>query len=242
MGFVVKQTSSHPRSFQKEDWRVLELHEEAQECGSTLQRTTFEKVELQIPPLLCSIKTLKGEVWWADTPTSMLPGISRKRKVRSKVWWFTGFCNSHYVSHFAAFFIDVGTKTSVAESCIGISFFETRMNFSIHLVFEKVLSLAMEAGWNWGLGFGFWCFVCLVSPEPTGSKIQKKRVHGCLCPLARNTFVKLCVEWSYRRFTYGNLVTTSPSSKSKDLHKFQSTASLASHHQLSWGLIITFDR
>ena len=59
-----------------------------------------------------------GEGWWADTPTSMLPGISRKRKVRSKFWWFTGFCNSHYVSHFAAFFIDVGAKTSVAESCI----------------------------------------------------------------------------------------------------------------------------
>ena len=61
---------------------------------------------------------ITGEGGWADTPTSMLPGISRKRKMRSKFWWFTGFCNSHYVSHFAAFFIDVGAKTSVAESCI----------------------------------------------------------------------------------------------------------------------------
>jgi len=60
----------------------------------------------------------QGERGWADTPTSMLPGMSRKRKMRSKFWWFTGFCNSHYVSHFAAFFIDVGAKTSVAESCI----------------------------------------------------------------------------------------------------------------------------
>ena len=59
--------------------------------------------------------------WWlvlTDTLTNMLPGISRKRKMRSKVWWFTGFCNSHYVSHFAAFFIVVGAKTSIAESCI----------------------------------------------------------------------------------------------------------------------------
>src|SRR3546814_15623504 len=29
---------------------------------------------------------------------------------------FRSFCNSHYVSHFAAFFIVVGAKTSVAES------------------------------------------------------------------------------------------------------------------------------
>ena len=28
------------------------------------------------------------------------------------------FCNSHYVSHFAASFIVVGAKTSVAESCM----------------------------------------------------------------------------------------------------------------------------
>jgi len=50
----------------------------------------------------------------ADTPTGMLPGISRKRKMRSKFWWFSKFCNSQDVSHFAAFFIVVGAKTSVA--------------------------------------------------------------------------------------------------------------------------------
>jgi hypothetical protein len=36
--------------------------------------------------------------------------------VRSKIRWFTEFCNSHYLSHFAAFFIDAGTKRSVVES------------------------------------------------------------------------------------------------------------------------------
>ena len=40
----------------------------------------------------------------------------RKCKMRSKFWWLTGFRNSHDVSHFAAFFIVVGAKTSVAES------------------------------------------------------------------------------------------------------------------------------
>ena len=29
-----------------------------------------------------------------------------RRNVRSKIQWFTRFCNSHYVSHFTAFFID----------------------------------------------------------------------------------------------------------------------------------------
>jgi hypothetical protein len=36
--------------------------------------------------------------------------------MRSKLRWFTEFCNSHYVSHFAAFFIVTGAKTSFAES------------------------------------------------------------------------------------------------------------------------------
>jgi hypothetical protein len=29
-------------------------------------------------------------------------------------------CNSHYLSHFAAFFIDARAKRSVVESCIGL--------------------------------------------------------------------------------------------------------------------------
>ena len=36
--------------------------------------------------------------------------------MRSKIRWFTEFCNSHYLSHFAAFFIDARTKRSVVES------------------------------------------------------------------------------------------------------------------------------
>ena len=38
--------------------------------------------------------------------------------MRSKIRWFTEFCNSHYVSHFAAFFIVVRAKISVVESCL----------------------------------------------------------------------------------------------------------------------------
>lgn len=42
------------------------------------------------------------------------------RNLRSKTRWFTGFCNSHQVSHFATFFIDARAEISVAESRLGI--------------------------------------------------------------------------------------------------------------------------
>lgn len=41
------------------------------------------------------------------------------RNLRSKTRWFTGFCNSHQVSHFATFFIDARAEISVAESRSG---------------------------------------------------------------------------------------------------------------------------
>ena len=45
-----------------------------------------------------------------------------KCKLRSKFWWLTRLCNSHDVSHFAAFFIVVGAKTSIAESVLTLLF------------------------------------------------------------------------------------------------------------------------
>ena len=41
--------------------------------------------------------------------------------MRSKIRWFTVFCNSHYVSHFAAFFIVARAKISVVESCLWLN-------------------------------------------------------------------------------------------------------------------------
>ena len=40
-----------------------------------------------------------------DTEAGMLSGISWQRKIRSKFYWFTEFCNSQCLSHFAAPFI-----------------------------------------------------------------------------------------------------------------------------------------
>ena len=60
--------------------------------------------------------------WWRGatrgvTPRQACPrpeGLGRN--LRSKTRWFTGFCNSHQVSHFATFFIDARAEISVAES------------------------------------------------------------------------------------------------------------------------------
>ena len=64
--------------------------------------------------------TRSGVLVGTDTQRGVLSGLSRERNLRSKIWWFTEFCNSHYVSHFAAFFIVARTEISVANSCTGL--------------------------------------------------------------------------------------------------------------------------
>ena len=59
-----------------------------------------------------------------DSQAGMLSGISRERSVRSNLYWFTEFCNSQCLSHFAAPFIVVRAETSVAESCKSTRFSE----------------------------------------------------------------------------------------------------------------------
>ena len=59
-----------------------------------------------------------SEAWITkDTEAGMLSGVSRKRSIRSNPCWFTEFCKSQCLSHFAAPFIVVRAETSVAESC-----------------------------------------------------------------------------------------------------------------------------
>lgn len=64
--------------------------------------------------------TLRRRRWGGRrcvTPRQTCPrpdGVGRN--LRSKTRWFTGFCNSHQVSHFATFFIDARAEISVAES------------------------------------------------------------------------------------------------------------------------------
>ena len=49
----------------------------------------------------------------ADRPS----GMSRKHRIHSRFYWFTEFCNSQCLSHFAAPFISVQAKTFIAEGC-----------------------------------------------------------------------------------------------------------------------------
>ena len=75
-----------------------------------------------------------GFLFRTDTQRGVLSGLSRERNLRSKIWWFTEFCNSHYVSHFAAFFIVTRTKISVVKSCsefrISLSSLDNRKVYS----------------------------------------------------------------------------------------------------------------
>ena len=66
--------------------------------------------------------TTRWSLFGTDTQRGVVTGLSRDRNLRAKIWWFTEFCNSHYVSHFAAFFIVTGTKISVVKSCFGFVF------------------------------------------------------------------------------------------------------------------------
>ena len=52
-----------------------------------------------------------------DTEAGIPSGITRRCSIRSRSYWFTEFCNSQCLSHFAAPFIVVRAETSVAESC-----------------------------------------------------------------------------------------------------------------------------
>ncbi|CAL8989088.1 unnamed protein product [Prunus brigantina] len=83
------------------------------------------------PPLRTLLQTTIRTPWAPDSQAGLFPvrspllGESLQacprpngfgRNLRSKTRWFTGFCNSHQVSHFATFFIDARAEISVAES------------------------------------------------------------------------------------------------------------------------------
>ena len=50
------------------------------------------------------------------------PGRTQERHLPSKIRWFTEFCNSHYLSQLAAFFIDAWAKRSTVKSCLSFAF------------------------------------------------------------------------------------------------------------------------
>jgi len=68
--------------------------------------------------LLADNQLKKKESKCTDTQTSILEGIPSSA-ICVQNFDESRICNSHYVSHFAAFFIDARAKRSIAESCLG---------------------------------------------------------------------------------------------------------------------------
>ena len=85
------------------------------ECVKGLSSLTHKHAHTMVSKLLWMILVAWISI---DTEAGMLSGISRKRSIRSNPYWFTEFCNSQCLSHFAAPFIVVRAETSVAESCV----------------------------------------------------------------------------------------------------------------------------
>ena len=122
-------------------------------------------------------------------PSSARPGIGRWRRcvtprqtcprpsgfgrnLRSKTRWFTGFCNSHQVSHFATFFIDARAEISVAESRFGCKWRGTRRRESgARALLRCVFLGACGAGvWLSGGASG--------APSPSPARVLSQPVRG----------------------------------------------------------------
>ena len=78
----------------------VEVHSSNPQCITDAWAVTLpHRIELKRCSIMCDVG-----VWILH------------RRLRSKIWWFTKFCVSHYVSHFAAFFIVARAKISVVKS------------------------------------------------------------------------------------------------------------------------------
>ena len=166
--------------------------------------------------------------------------------VRSKIWWFTKICNSHYVSHFAAFFIVVRAKTSVAESCkaftynvkgSSVSLWDNKSDDRTFFFFRFILFIVICLYCGWGpatrvarpksgtklhIFTVIWSWKILSWGDTRQKPYQESQLTRATIPMS--SYLKpqtiRYFEWSFRRFTYGNLVTTSPSSKWWGLNNF----------------------
>ena len=115
-------TNSSPKGVQKVARRAVPKYCRHQTSGSpegSRHPDTQTRTQLTLlgPPHIHGEAEQRHETK-VDTEAGMLSGVSRKRSIRSNPCWFTEFCKSQCLSHFAAPFIVVRAETSVAESCI----------------------------------------------------------------------------------------------------------------------------
>ncbi|KAF3615189.1 hypothetical protein FXO37_35618, partial [Capsicum annuum] len=76
--------------------------------------------EASIRPMTIAGPMIEVQYEWGDTMHDTQQTCPRLngfgRNLRSNTLWFTGFCNSHQVSHFSTFFIDARARISIIES------------------------------------------------------------------------------------------------------------------------------
>ena len=125
----------------------------------------------------------------------ILLGVTKQCSMRSAFFWFAEFCHSRRLSHFAASFIVTRAEASIAKSC------------EVKLLKSKYTSTILETLWN-----GLTTDAAL---NPLKNRESERRPRGKYFIPHRKIQVLDYRSWwwSFRRFIYGNLVTTSPSSK-----------------------------
>ena len=118
IGSAVKQVSISQRMAQiAVDTQGLAYTMHSKGMLGTLACTYTQVAHKHTMMCLC----LAPEFTQEGTKAGMLSGISQQHNTRSKLYWFTEFCNSQRLSHFAAPFIVVQAETSIAESCGGFN-------------------------------------------------------------------------------------------------------------------------
>ena len=127
----------------------------------------------------------------------ILPTKGQKCSMRSAFYWFAEFCHSQRLSHFAASFIVTRAEGSIAKNCKNKCLYNSnnipgmcKTNYLLAAALPtKLRELQPPLSQSTPKGF-------MRSQSNSGLKLDY-----------------LSCKWSFRRFTYGNLVTTSPSSK-----------------------------
>ena len=128
-----------------------------------------------------------------------LSGIIQKHIPHSETHWFSEFCKSQCLSQFTASFIIHWAYASIAENHVwgwaqlskAYCLQRPPGNPQDNCNNRRTLQLPLT--------------MCSQKPVPHTYEQVTRFIHS---PEHNNT-----CKWSFRRFTYGNLVTTSPSSK-----------------------------
>ena len=154
----------------------------------------LRKVDVSLLKPLEAFKRYRPEV-------DILPGITWKCSMRSAFSWFSEFCHSRRLSHFAASFIVTRAEASIAENCDRIRKSENTKKNSRKVLCEVI---------TWHLVTAAYKMRPLLVAHEYNSALQLSWTHS---KIQVWKWIYLSCKWSFRRFTYGNLVTTSPSSK-----------------------------